>query len=537
GQEHITRTLQNAIKLGKVGHAYLFCGTRGTGKTTTARLLAKALNCEKGPTPSPCNECAACRSINEGTAIDIIEMDAASNRGVDDVAKIRENVKFPPMALRYKVFIIDEAHQLSGDAKDAFLKTLEEPPSYVIFVLATTEPHKIPVTIRSRCQQFDFRRGSIADIRTRLAQVAQSEGIKAEEAALDLIAINADGSWRDGLSLMEQVLAYTDGELRVDDVYKVLGTVTQDFLFRMADVIAEGNEPGAFEMAAEAVASGKDLRQLLRSLAEHFRNLLFASVTKDQYVLGTSKEAAERLAQQAKKFTKPAMIDIVEIFSEAEREARFSDQHRLITEMALLKAIETANPQQTKQAVSTSITSESGFATFPYAKPEKSAPLQPEAQKTRPSSPTKQATYEKKIPEFDKILEKWSQVLQHVRSISVPAHVLFSECKPAEIRGDALVLHFKHEGHCVLIMNEKERPDSLTKRRVLQMALERVFGVPNISIICEAAAEQAPPRRKIPKPEEEEDLPDPFQEPAADSSDSETLRSVLDIFEGELVDD
>ncbi|MCL6518261.1 MAG: DNA polymerase III subunit gamma/tau [Armatimonadetes bacterium] len=537
GQEHITRTLQNAIKLGKIGHAYLFCGTRGTGKTTTARLLAKALNCEKGPTPNPCNECAACKSINEGTAIDIIEMDAASNRGVDDVAKIRENVKFPPMALRYKVFIIDEAHQLSGDAKDAFLKTLEEPPSYVIFVLATTEPHKIPITIRSRCQQFDFRRGSIADIRARLAYVANSEGIKAEDAALDLIALNADGSWRDGLSLMEQVLAYTDGELRVDDVYKVLGTVTQDFLFRMADVIAEGDEPGAFEMAAEAVASGKDLRQLLRSLAEHFRNLLFASVTKDQYVLGTSKEASERLAQQAAKFKKAELINLVETFLEAEREARLSDQHRLITEMAFLKAIRIANPQQAKIAVPASAPSEPSQTTSQPDRREKPTSTQPEIRQARPASSAKQATDEKKIPEFDTILEKWNQVLQHVRSISLPAHVLFSESKPAAIRGNALVLHFKHEGHCVLIMNEKEKPDTPSKRRAFQMAFERVFGTPNIPIICETASEQAAPRRTIPKPEEEEDLPDPFQEPAAATDDNETLRSVLDMFEGELVDD
>ena len=226
GQDHVIKTLQNAIRLGKVSHAYLFCGTRGTGKTTTARLLAKALNCEQGPTPQPCNTCPACIAITQGSAIDIIELDAASHRGIDDIRDIRENVKFPPMEMRYKVYIIDEAHQLTKDGKDAFLKTLEEPPAHVIFVLATTEPQSIPATIRSRCQEFDFRRGSLRDLRDRLRFVASSEGIEAEDPALDLIAMTAEGSWRDAISLLEQVMSYTDGRISIEDVNIVLGTVT-----------------------------------------------------------------------------------------------------------------------------------------------------------------------------------------------------------------------------------------------------------------------------------------------------------------------
>jgi len=544
GQEHVTRTLQNAIRQGKIGHAYLFCGTRGTGKTTTARLLAKALNCEKGPTPEPCNICQPCKSITEGSAIDIVEMDAASHRGIDDVKEIRDNVKFPPMALRYKVFIIDEAHQLSNDAKDAFLKTLEEPPPYVVFILATTEPHKIPITIRSRCQQFDFRRGSLDAIRSRLEFVAKQEGIQVDDGALDLIALNAEGSWRDGLSIMEQVLAYTDGSITTEDVYKVLGTVTQDFLFRTADAIATRDESGVFQIAAEAAGSGKDLRQLLRSLAEHFRNLVFATVTRDQKVLATGKETAERLIQQSAKFNKDALIRIVEILSEAEREARLSDQHRLITEMALLKCI-----QAVRQGIQTPLDVTSSADTTP----PKRVTVQEKAAQTAEPSPSQSpitepsetpvppsAGIKQELPEFATISQKWNQVLQHVKNISISAHALLSTSTPAEIRNGMLVIQLKHKAHCDLINSEVDKPGSQSKRRALQIALQKVFGVPNVKIICEAkeAEQNKSVEVLVPPPEEDDDLPSPWEDPGDAVQANDPLRNVLEVFpNAELLDD
>ena len=526
GQDHVTRTLQNAIRQGKVSHAYLFCGTRGTGKTTTARLLAKALNCDKGPTPQPCNECPACTSITEGRAMDIIELDAASHRGIGDVKDINENVKFAPMELRYKVFIIDEAHQLSSDAKDAFLKTLEEPPQHTVFILATTEPQSIPITIRSRCQQFDFRRGSLRDIRDRLKYVADGEGVGVEEAAFDLMAENAEGSWRDALSLLEQVLAYTDGQIAIDDVNTVLGTVNREFLFRLVDTLSEHDERGAFIAAAEAIESGKDIQQLLKSIAGHFRNLLFAQVSKDLSDLTTSDELAGRLRSQAEKFGRGSLMRAVEVLTEAEKDIRFSDQHRLILELALLKTIEALNPSQPQVVAQVQETRQ------PAPEQPKPAP-KPEPEKQPPPPKAQAEASGQSLPEFDRIKGKWGQVLQHIKSRNMSAHGLLKDATPIAVRNGALVLQFEGEGQKGLIENETDRGRGPSKRQTLLWAIEQVFGVQNVKIICEVQPrEAARPKAAGGMFEEGDDLPDPFQETNDD------LKNVLETFpDAKIVDE
>ena len=544
GQDHVVKTLQNAIRLGKVAHAYLFCGTRGTGKTTTARLLAKALNCDKGPTPQPCNVCPACVSITDGTAMDVIEMDAASHRGIDDVRDIRENVKFPPMDLRYKVYIIDEAHQLTKEGKDAFLKTLEEPPAHAIFVLATTEPQSIPATIRSRCQEFDFRRGSLKDIRDRLKFVCKSEGVEAEDAALDLVAMNAEGSWRDSLSLLEQVLSYTDGQLTIDDVNTVLGTVTQDFLFRLVDTLAQSDERMAFEAAAEAVESGKDIQQLLKSVAQHIRNLLVALVSRDLTELTTSEELARRFKEQASKFDTPALLRTIEVFTEAEREIRYSDQHRLIFEMALLKAIRALRPVESAPVVSAPRPAPAP-APRPAAPPVSEARPRPEPPKPKPEpetvpeppasepEPAPQPTVASKqnLPEFDKIKARWGQVLEHVKNLDRPAHGLIKDAVPVAVRNGSLVLQFKGAGQAMLVDGDKSAKN--VKRKALVTAIERTFGVANPGIICEVgSASHAAPAAAPPK---EEVLPDPSQ--ANGDGQTDMLDAVLDVFQGAKIVD
>lgn len=546
GQEHVTKTLQNAIKAGKVSHAYLFCGTRGTGKTTTARILAKALNCENGPTPVPCNKCAACQSITAGSTMDVLEMDAASHTGVDDIEEIRENVKFTPMELRYKVFIIDEVHQLSKSAKDAFLKTLEEPPSYTVFILATTEPQSIPVTIRSRCQQFDFRRGSLKNIRDRLKFVAESEGVEIDSEALDLISVNADGSYRDALSIMEQILAYTEGSVTADDVNTVMGTVNHDFIVDLTDVLADCDEAKAFEAAADVVESGRDIQQILRSIAQHFRNLLFASVSNNMDNIAASKQVYERYVEQAARFSNAALLKAIEVFTEAEKDSRYNEQHRLLLELALLKVIsfvkqsgdiETKNEAPQVKTVKKSAQPKSKHddaVKTTEKKTESTKPIQEDISESaaieEPSHPSAEAL---SLPAFDKVEAKWNNVMHHLRTISYPAHAFLSNAKPAAIKNGALVLEFFSEGLKDIFINEKPRGKSPTKKQAVLMAIQKVFGVANADIICEVASKPKAEQKKISLSDKENEVPQQNQE---NDDESNTLNDILDIFNGEIVD-
>jgi DNA polymerase-3 subunit gamma/tau len=280
GQSHVTVTLRNAIQQGRLAHAYLFCGPRGTGKTSTARLLAKSLNCEQGPTPNPCKVCRFCRAIQEGNCVDVVEMDAASETSIDDVrTSIIENAKYPPMEARYKIYIIDEVHDLSAKAFDALLKTIEEPPPHVVFILATTEFHRVPPTIRSRCQRFDFHRGTIADITRRLEQVLAAEGFTAEPAALHLVARAADGSWRDALTALEQVIAFSEGgAITAQTVYNALGLLEDETLMQLTDALLERDAGRALQLLEGQMLLGREPRVFAESLIQHWRALIQAAL-------------------------------------------------------------------------------------------------------------------------------------------------------------------------------------------------------------------------------------------------------------------
>ena len=278
GQEHIVRTLKNAVESGRTGHAYLFCGTRGTGKTTAAKVLAKALNCLERAGAEPCNRCEICKDVNDGLSVDVIEIDAASNRGIDEIRDLREKIKFAPAVARHRVYIIDEVHMLTNEAFNALLKTLEEPPRHAVLILATTEPHKVPLTILSRCQRFDFRRIEPADIIRRLKEVASGAGLEVEEEALRLIARAAEGGLRDALSILDQGAAFGESKITAADVHNILGTVRIDALSRMAGHLAAAETGPALGLVAELTSEGKDLRFFAREMAGYLRALLLEKI-------------------------------------------------------------------------------------------------------------------------------------------------------------------------------------------------------------------------------------------------------------------
>lgn len=333
GQEAVRTALTNALETGRIAHAYLFAGPRGTGKTSTAKILAKAVNCEHGPTPNPCNKCQNCVRINDGTSMDVFEIDAASNRGIDEIRDLREKVAFAPVNGRYKVYIIDEVHMLTTEAFNALLKTLEEPPPHVIFILATTEPHKIPATIHSRCQRFDFKRVTDSDIVKRLREVADGSGIAADDDALQLIAVQADGGMRDALSLLDQCGVMAE-RVSAETVRSVLGIVGREALRELVKAVGEGNVPESLELLEALLAGGKDVKQIITELAEYLRAVLLYKASPDyrEIYLTDTKEA---IAAMEGLFSTDRLMAAQERLHQCMLELRQSVRGRIAAEMCL----------------------------------------------------------------------------------------------------------------------------------------------------------------------------------------------------------
>lgn len=339
GQDHIVKTLKNQINSGRIGHAYLFCGTRGTGKTSIAKIFARAVNCEHPVDGSPCGECSMCRQIAEGASLNVVEIDAASNNGVENIRDIREQVQYPPTDGRYRVYIIDEVHMLSIGAFNALLKTLEEPPSYVIFILATTEVHKIPITILSRCQRYDFKRISIDTIAGRLAELTQAEQIDVDDRALRYVARASDGSMRDALSLLDQCVAFHFGEkLTYDNVLEVLGAVDNRVFSKLFQAVLASDTKACIREIEEMIIQGRDLSQLVNDFVWYMRNLLIAKTTDEPGdMLDMSEENLAVLKEEAAGVDTETLMRYIRIFSELSGQLRYASQKRILVEIAFIK--------------------------------------------------------------------------------------------------------------------------------------------------------------------------------------------------------
>lgn len=338
GQDHVVRTLKNAILQERIAHAFVFSGPRGVGKTSVARILAKALNCEKGASPTPCHECANCREITAGTSMDVHEIDGASNRGIDEIRELRENVRFSPASSRYKIYIIDEVHMLTREAFNALLKTLEEPPPHVIFIFATTETHKIPATILSRCQCFDFRRIPLKQIRDSLGRIAAAEGVTVSEAGLTWIAGAGDGSLRDAQSVLDQIISYAGFVVGDEQIEEVLGLGDRRFLFLLSGAVLERDAGRCLQIIGDAYYAGLDMKHFYQALLGHFRNLLLTKISgQDRALFELSDDDMARLAEQTKNVARETLLRLLDILMAEEEPVRRSSDSRLTIETVLVR--------------------------------------------------------------------------------------------------------------------------------------------------------------------------------------------------------
>jgi DNA polymerase-3 subunit gamma/tau len=465
GQRHVTQTLANAVAAGKIAHAYLFTGPRGTGKTSTARVLAMALNCERGTSPDPCGECEACRRIIAGSALDVIEIDAASNRSVEDMRELVDRVALVPAEGRVKVYIVDEVHMLTPESFNTFLKTLEEPPPHVVFVLATTEAHRVLPTIMSRCQRFDFRRIGLQDIEALIREVAERESVTIDGRAVTMLAHAADGAVRDALTLFEQAISYAEGAVTAEVVSEILGGIDFGLMAEFTDVFTRRDAAAALALIARVVAEGKDLRQLLVGLIGHYRNLLVLSVDKrGMEALALPEEVAERTREQAAALSTGAIVRTLDLLAEGDREMRFTSQPGLLVELTALR-----------------ICHEPAAPARPAAAPS------PAEAKAPPSSP-EPAVHEEPSPApaesggLADLRQRWEDLIaalnQSGRTRNITAFL--REAVPVALDDGVLTLAFRHQFHHDQVANSEPR------KKAIIAAIAKVFGL-TVGLTCQMA--------------------------------------------------
>lgn len=530
GQEHVSRTLRNAILSDRVAHAYAFAGPRGVGKTTTARLLSKSLNCEGGITVKPCDECSSCKEIADGISLDVLEIDGASNRGIDDIRTLRDNVKFAPAKSRFKVYIIDEVHMLTTEAFNALLKTLEEPPAHVKFMLATTMAHKVPLTILSRCQKFDFKMISASELVKRLQFIAGEEKIDVEESAFFAIANGAEGSMRDALSILDQLASFSEGKIKEDEVNAVLGIVATESLFSITDAIISGDRLKGIETINTVIDYGKDFHLFLKSLIQHFRNIIVANLGLGEAgLIDLPPKSLNQLKNQAVQFTMEEAEKAITILADAEERLRKAGGGKIPLELAVLRLIGIKNtpfsekrklpvkdfqPSPSSKLVETK---KSSYAKKSELPPESSPPMA-----------VSKRTGEKTDLSLENVLKNWPLVMEKIKKEKISIWAFLKEGKLTKLSDGVITIVFSDKFS--FYKESLERPAA--KRFVEEMLMD-VFAR-RLGIKCIILEEQQSNIEEQQGNIEEKQIK--IKEKNMSDAPDERVKTVLDIFGGRVVE-